>query len=119
MTESEGKPAKSQEIKGRAFREWELSVRQYRPVITDEEMHLLRLDPRDRLHLIITWHGADAALMLYPEDDRARRFFDDVDARGFAVRGRRAHGAAGILKSPTGIYDRDDHQDAFPANSPS
>lgn len=83
MTELEGKARESQEIEDRAFREWELSVRQGRPVISDDEMDLLRSDLREWFHLIITWHGADSALMLYPEDDRARRFFDDVDARGF------------------------------------
>ncbi|HXA54989.1 MAG TPA: hypothetical protein VNV37_08970 [Solirubrobacteraceae bacterium] len=53
------------------------------PDLSTEELEDLRSDLRDWLHLIIGRHGADAALMLYPEDNRARRFFDDVEARGF------------------------------------
>jgi hypothetical protein len=83
VNELEGKARNSQEIEDRAFREWELSVRQIAPGISDDDMSLLGSDLREWLYLIITWHGADAALMLYPEDDRARRFFADIDARGF------------------------------------
>ncbi len=109
MTELEGKARESQEIEDRAFREWELSVCQGRPVISDDEMDVLRSDLREWLHLIITWHGADAALMLYPEDDRARRFFDDVDARGFdslperetALHQLRAEALPLFIRSPT------------------
>jgi hypothetical protein len=44
----------------------------------------MRLRPAScRTYLIITRRGAEAALMLYSEEDRARRFFEEVDARGF------------------------------------
>jgi hypothetical protein len=71
------------EIESRSFREWELAVRQVSPGITEEDMETLRADLRQWLHLVIAHHGAEAALILYPEDGRARRFFDDVDLRGF------------------------------------
>ena len=72
-----------QDIEDEAYREWETSVRQARPGVSVEDMQILRTDLRQWLLLIIAWHGADAALMLYPEDERARRLFDDIDARGF------------------------------------
>lgn len=72
-----------QKTEERALREWELDVLQTKPGLSPSEIEMLQTDLRDWLHLIIRRHGADAALMLYPEDDRARRFFDDVRAHGF------------------------------------
>lgn len=72
-----------EQIEGRAFREWELAVRRMRPTVSDEDMELVSRDLRAWLHDIIIRHGAEAAMMLYPEEDRARRFFDEVDAHGF------------------------------------
>jgi hypothetical protein len=72
-----------QDTEARALQDWELDVLRIQPDLSTEELEDLRSDLRDWLHLIIGRHGADAALMLYPEDDRARRFFDDVEARGF------------------------------------
>ncbi len=72
-----------EEIEDRAFREWELAVRRMRPTLSDEEVELLSTDLREWLHEIIVRHGAEAALMLYPEDERAHEFFEAVDARGF------------------------------------
>lgn len=71
------------DIEKRAFREWELSVRQSRPGLDDDAIEVLQSDLREWLHLIITRHGAEAALMLYPEDERANQFFDELDAHGF------------------------------------
>jgi hypothetical protein len=83
MSELEAKAREWQETEDRAFREWELAVRQVKVGVSDGDMELLRTDLRQWLHLIITRHGAEAALMLYPEDDRARGFFEEVDSRGF------------------------------------
>lgn len=83
MLELEGKARQSQEVEDRAFREWDLAVRERNPTIADEDMAVLASDLRQWLHLIISRHGAEAALMLYPEDERARRFFDEVDKHGF------------------------------------
>jgi hypothetical protein len=72
-----------QDTEARALQDWELDVLRIQPDLSTEELEDLRSDLRDWLHQIIGRHGADAALMLYPEDNRARRFFDDVEARGF------------------------------------
>lgn len=85
MTELEAKARESQETEARAFREWELAVRQLKPGVSEDEMDLLQADLREWLHMIISHHGAEATLMLYPEDDRARRFFAEVDSRGFEL----------------------------------
>ncbi|MGI8921269.1 MAG: hypothetical protein ACR2HD_06290 [Solirubrobacteraceae bacterium] len=71
------------QIEERAFREWELAVRQMSPSVSAADMELLKQDLREWLHGIIIRHGAEAAMMLYPEEDRARGFFEQVDARGF------------------------------------
>lgn len=81
--ELEQKAKASQKAEDRAFREWKLAVRQTHPTLSDEDVDLLQDDLREWLHLIITRHGAEAALMLYPEEERAREFFDAVDAQGF------------------------------------
>jgi hypothetical protein len=83
LDELESKAAESQEVETRAFREWELAVRRLVPGLPSDEMDLLCSDLREWVHLIIARHGAEAAMMLYPEEDRARRFFDAVDAERF------------------------------------
>jgi hypothetical protein len=83
LAELEQKAAKSQDNEDQAIQEWRLAVRQLSPTVTDEDLDTLSADLRDWLHLIITRHGAEAAMMLYPEEERARRFFDELNARGF------------------------------------
>jgi hypothetical protein len=83
MATLEARAREWQATENRALREWELDVLKLQPGLTTEDMELLRGDLREWLHLIIGRHGADAAMMLYPEDDRARRFFEDVAAHGF------------------------------------
>lgn len=83
LSQLQARATESQEVEDRAFREWELSVRRLAPGLTEDEIGLLCSDLRDWLHLIIARHGAEAAMMLYPEEDRAGRFFDAVDAEGF------------------------------------
>jgi hypothetical protein len=97
------------EVEERALREWQLAVRRLRPSITDDDMNVLREDLKSWLHALIARHGAEAALILYPEDDRAQRFFDDVDARGFdqlperedEMKALRAQALTLFIRSPT------------------
>jgi hypothetical protein len=63
-------------------------------------MRELRADLRQWLQLIIARHGAEAALMLYPEDDRAWQFFDEVDSHGFDLLPSR-EGELGQLRAET------------------
>lgn len=97
------------QLEQRAFREWHLAVRRVRPSITDDEMEILREDLKSWLHAIIARHGAETALILYPEDERAQRFFDEVDARGFdqlperddEMKTLRAQALTLFIRSPT------------------
>ena len=116
LAELEQKAAKSQDNEDQAIQEWRLAVRQLSPTITDEDLDTLGADLRDWLHLIITRHGAEAAMMLYPEEERARRFFDELNARGFeslpqrdgalaAVRERRlCRSSSAIPPLPSGSF---------------
>jgi hypothetical protein len=79
----EARARASDETEERALREWELAVRELDPGLSKEDLELIRSDLRDWLHLIINRHGAEAALMLYPEEDRASRFFEDVKIHEF------------------------------------
>jgi hypothetical protein len=79
----EAKAQEWQATEDRAFREWELTVRREKPGVSQEDMAALREDLRTWIYLIITRHGAEAALLLYPEEERAQRLFKEVDARGF------------------------------------
>jgi hypothetical protein len=83
MADLEARARDWDQTEERAFREWELSVRHIHPGLDADAVELLYSDLRDWLHLIIRRHGAEAALMLYPEDERSGRFFDDVEAQGF------------------------------------
>jgi len=109
MGELEATARASEETEERAFREWELAVRQVKAGVSDEDMHELGADLRQWLQLIISRHGAEAALMLYPEDERARRFFDEVDSHGFdllpdreeGLKKLRAEALPLFIRSPT------------------
>lgn len=65
-----------------ALADWEADVRALRPDLTSEDFGCLREDLAVWLQQIITRHGAEAALMLYPEEPRAHRLFDEIDALG-------------------------------------
>jgi predicted nucleic acid-binding protein len=67
----------------RALREWELMVLGIAPGLEPDELAALRDDLMSWLHLIIARHGLDAAMILYPEDERARRFLSELDGHGF------------------------------------
>jgi predicted nucleic acid-binding protein len=106
MADLEARARDWQQTEDRALREWELDVRQLQPGLAEEEMDLLRSDLRDWLHLIIGRHGADAAMMLYPEDHRARRFFDDVQAHGFDPLPDRPDGLRGLRERALPLFIR-------------
>ena len=95
----------------RAFREWELKVVKLRPGVSESDMNLLRSDLRDWLHLIITRHGADAAMMLYPEDERSRKFFDAVAEHGFDALPDRAQSLRDLREQALPLFIREPSPD--------
>jgi hypothetical protein len=72
-----------QDAEERALREWEIEVLRRWPGLDAKELEQLQSDLRDWLYLIIRRHGADAAMMLYPEEERARRFLENIESDGF------------------------------------
>ena len=82
VTEMEERSAASTANEQQALVDWEADVRGLRPDLTSEDFECLREDLAAWLQQIITRHGAEAALMLYPEEPRAHRLFDEIDALG-------------------------------------
>ncbi len=74
--------AESAEVEDRAFTDWEADVRQLRSDLTPDEFAFLRQDLEAWLQHLIKRHGAEAALMLYPEEKRAHRLFEEIDRLG-------------------------------------
>ena len=107
----EARAADWEKTEGRAFREWELKVAQLRPGVTDGDMTLLRSDLRDWLHLIITRHGADAAMMLYPEDERSQKFFAAVAEHGFDTLPKRPKSLGDLREQALPLFIREPSPD--------
>ena len=96
LAELKSRADESEQTEARAMKEWEAEVRRMQPGLSDEDMAALRADLRQWLEAIIARHGAEAAMMLYPEQDRARRFFAAVDGRAFESLPERADELAAL-----------------------
>src|SRR3954453_13863068 len=59
-----------------ALLQWERSTREQRPDLAADDIADLRQDLAEWLSKVVARHGAEAALMLYPEETRAHRLFD-------------------------------------------
>jgi hypothetical protein len=99
----------STEIESMALVEWEGTVRTLAPALGSSEIATLREDLQAWLQRIIIHYGAEAALILYPEEERAARFFLDVEQLGFdflpprdpAVLEARAQALYKFIREPT------------------
>jgi len=67
-----------------ALAQWEAVAREFRPDLTADDLSCLREDLWGWLGKIIVRHGAEAALMLYPQEPRAHRLFDEIEQFGTA-----------------------------------
>ena len=74
--------AASRELEERAFGEWEEAVRQIEPELTNAHFEALRSDLDMWLQRVVARHGLEAALLIYPENPRARQLYDDIEALG-------------------------------------
>jgi hypothetical protein len=74
--------ASSEAIESQAFLDWETDVRRIWPLVDDESVALLRSDLEAWLRQLVTRHGIEAALLLYPEDGQAQEMFAAVEAMG-------------------------------------
>ncbi len=76
------KAQETEQTEAEALRQWERTIREMRPDLTAEDIESLREDLRVWLGKVIARHGAEAALMLYPEEERAHRLFDEIERFG-------------------------------------
>lgn len=72
---------KKQEDK--AFSDWEEAVRRLQPALTEADFSALRHDLDAWLQRVISRHGVEAAMILYPENPRAQELQRDIEAEGF------------------------------------
>lgn len=65
-----------------ALAEWEESVCRAHASLSSEHFELLAQDLQAWIGRIVSRHGVEAALLLYPEDGRAQRLFDEIEEQG-------------------------------------
>jgi hypothetical protein len=65
-----------------AIDEWESALRLAYPLLTDEQVAALRQQIRPWVDWIIARHGAEASLLLFPDDDRAIQLVESMVETG-------------------------------------
>jgi hypothetical protein len=77
--------AEAGDVEAAAFDEWAQATRSKALDLSEDDVQLLRDDLDTWLQQIVVRHGIEAALLLYPEDQRARTVIDAIDAEGLRV----------------------------------
>ena len=72
----------SDKTEGEAFAEWEIAVRALDPSISQDQIVVLREDLVAWLQQIVLRQGVEAAMLLYPEEDRGARVLAQVEQHG-------------------------------------
>jgi hypothetical protein len=85
MDELATRASEAKEYEVAAFKEWQAATKAKTPDLSDEDLNALRSDLELWLRSIIVRHGVEAALLLYPEDERARAVIDSIDAEGLGI----------------------------------
>ena len=75
--------SESVRVASQAITEWLRSVAARFPGLSQEEQGFLRADLDAYLRVVIQRHGAEAALLLYPDDAEAQRLYEDLEDLGF------------------------------------
>jgi len=78
----ESRAAASAATEDQALADWRQSLQSQRPDITEEDFEAVCGDLGAWLNRIIIRHGVEAALLLYPEEERARRLFEQIEGLG-------------------------------------
>lgn len=89
-----------------ALEQWEKDVRELRPDLTPEDIECLREDLRAWLSKIVARHGAEAALMLYPEYERAHQLFEEIETFSTGFLPRRSKAAMAIRDDALKLFVR-------------
>lgn len=66
-----------------ALSEWFVAIAERFPGLSERDEQCLREDLETYLRVVIQRHGAEAALLLYPDDADAQRLYDDLEQLGF------------------------------------
>jgi hypothetical protein len=98
--------AEAGEFETTAFEEWAQATRAKTPDLSDDDVQLLRQDLNAWLQQIIRRHGIEAALMLYPEDQRARAVIETIDAEGLRILPERSGRLAEIREDALRVFVR-------------
>jgi hypothetical protein len=72
----------SEAVEAEAFGDWRLRILQEVPDLADAEWKALCSDLRAWLGVVISRHGVESALILYPENPRAKEVFDSIEDLG-------------------------------------
>ena len=67
----------------KAIAEWIGLIAERYPGLSDDDERCLREDLDVYLRVVIQRHGAEAALLLYPDDAHAQRLYEDLEDLGF------------------------------------
>lgn len=73
-----------------AIAEWLRSIAARFPGISEEDEGCLKEDLEQYLRVVIQRHGAEATVLLYPDDPVAQRMYDDLEQLGFGFLSRRS-----------------------------
>jgi hypothetical protein len=79
----------SSAIEQQAFEDWEVALRSLNAGLTAEDVATLRADLDSWLQRLITRHGVESALILYPEVPRAQQLFAEIEQEGLGFLPRR------------------------------
>jgi hypothetical protein len=90
MSELAARVDEANQFQATAFEEWETATRAKAPDLEDSDFQILREDLDLWLRHIVVRHGVEGALLLYPEDARARAVIDAIDAEGLGILPSRA-----------------------------
>jgi len=71
--------SKSADVQRQAFEDWERAVLEVEPALDDDGLRSLRQDLEAWLTAIIRRHGVESALILYPEEPRAKELYAELE----------------------------------------
>jgi len=81
-TELQERITGSDQTEGEAFADWEVALTSIAPWVEQDDLDVLRHDLDAWLRDIIVRHSIEAAMLLYPEDERGRRVLSAVEEHG-------------------------------------
>jgi hypothetical protein len=105
----EATAAKSEQVQRVAIDEWHESLLKRWPGLTEDDLSRLSEELDIYLRTVLRRHGAESALLLYPNEDRAAELFAQLEEEGFDflphaprhIEVVRDNAFSGLLREPT------------------